>query len=92
MKLKVKLLKPLSDIVGNKELHLDLEGRTLEDLLKVLVGKYPKLKDQLYSRKESLSDHVNVFVNDKPVTDQDEMSTRLHDGDEILLFIPISGG
>jgi molybdopterin synthase sulfur carrier subunit len=92
MRLKVKLLKPLSDGVGNKELQMDVDGRTLDDLLKVLVEKYPKLRDQLYSGKESLSDHVNVFINDKPVTGQDEMATRLRDGDEILLFIPISGG
>lgn len=92
MELKVKLLKPFSDIVGEKELCLDIEGETMGDLLKVLVEKHPKLREQLYSKKESLSDHVNVFVNEEPVTDRDEMSTRLHDGDEILLFIPISGG
>jgi MoaD family protein len=92
MELKVKLLKPLSDTVGKKELHLDVEGETLDDLLKALVEKHPKLKDELYSKKDALSDHVNVFVNDKPVTGKDEMSTKLNDGDEILLFIPISGG
>jgi MoaD family protein len=86
------LLKPLSDVVGKKELRLDLEGKTLADLLKALVEKHPKLGDHLYSGKNSLSDHVNVFVNDKPVTKQDVASTRLHDGDEILLFIPVSGG
>ncbi len=92
MKLTVKLLKPFSDIAGRKELSLEMEGETLADLLEVLVEKHPKLRDELYSKKEALADHVNVFVNDKPITDPEDTGTRLRDGDEVLLFIPISGG
>jgi MoaD family protein len=92
MRLKVKLLKPFSDIVGKKELIQDIEGKTLDELFKALVEKYPKLKDQLYSKEDKLADHVNIFVNDKPISSQDDMSTVLKNDDEILLFIPISGG
>jgi len=45
MKLKLNLLKPFSDVVGRKELGLDFKGKTIEDLVKVLVDSYPNLKN-----------------------------------------------
>ena len=44
MKLKIKLLKPFSDAIDKSELELDFDGATLEDMLKVLVNRYPRLK------------------------------------------------
>ena len=46
MKIKIKLLKPFSDAVGNKELYIDFNGRTLGDLVKKLVESYPELKNE----------------------------------------------
>jgi molybdopterin synthase sulfur carrier subunit len=92
MDIRLKLLKPFSDVVGKKELRLSIEGKNLDDLFRTLVEKYPKLEDQLYSKEKKLADHVNVFINDKPISSQEEMDIELQNGDEIMLFIPISGG
>lgn len=92
MKIKIKLLKPFSDAVGKTELELDFKGSTIEDLLKLLVDRYPKLKEEFYTKSGELTEYVCVFVNDKPISALNEINTELKNGDEILFFIPISGG
>ena len=92
MKLKIKLLKPFSDAVGKSELKVDFNGNTLEDLLKILVDRYPKLKKEFYTKTNELTDYMCVFVNDKPVTALKGINTEFKNGDELLFFVPISGG
>ena len=92
MKLKIKLLKPFSDAVGKSELELDFDGATLEDMLKVLVNKYPRLKKEFYTKTDELTDYMCMFVNDKPISALNGINTELKNGDELLFFIPVSGG
>ncbi|MCK5261932.1 MAG: MoaD family protein [Thermoplasmatales archaeon] len=92
MKLKIKLLKPFSDAVGKGELELDFDGVTLKDLLKVLVNRYPRLKKEFYTKTGELTDYMCMFVNDKPISALNGINTELENGDELLFFVPISGG
>ena len=92
MKLKLNLLKPFSDAVGKKELWIEFNGNTIEELFRYLIQKYPKLGKELLKKNNEITDYVSVFVNDKPISVLDEMETQLEDGDELLLFVPISGG
>jgi MoaD family protein len=92
MKLKLNLLKPFSDAVGKKELGIEFNGKTIEELFRYLIQKYPKLGKDLLKKNNEITDYVSVFVNDKPISVLDEMKTKLEDGDELLLFVPISGG
>jgi MoaD family protein len=92
MKVRIKLLKPFSKAVGKSELEIDFDGTTISDLLKIFVNKYPKLKDEIYNEAGGLTDYICIFVNDKPATALKGVETKLNGGDEILFFIPISGG
>ena len=92
MKLKIKLLKPFSDAVGKSELELDFDGATLEDMLKVLVNRCPRLKKEFYTKTDELTDYMCMFVNDKPISALNGINTELKNGDELLFFIPVSGG
>ena len=92
MKLIIKLLKPFSDVIGKSELEMDFNGSTLDDLLKVLVNRYPELKKEFYTKTLDLTDNVCIFVNDKPMSALRGLKTELKNSDEILFFVPISGG
>ena len=92
MNLRIKLLRPFSDAVGKKELEIDFNGTTIDDLLKLLVAKYPKLWKELYKETGELTEYVCIFVNDKPLSALNETNTELKNDDKILFFIPISGG
>jgi MoaD family protein len=92
MKLKLNLLKPFSDVVGRKELGFEFDGKTLEDMFKALVQKYPKLKAEIYTKDDEITDYISIFVNDKPLSILNGIKTELKNGDELLVFVPISGG
>ena len=92
MKITIKLLKPFSNAVGKNELDLDFNGSTLKDLINILIDKFPKLKKELYEKNDELTDYVCIFVNDKPIAALNEMNTELKNNDEILFFMPVSGG
>jgi MoaD family protein len=92
MKITIKLLKPFSNAVGENELNLDFNGNTLKDLINILIGKYPQLKKELYEKNDQLTDYICIFVNDKPIAALKEMNTELKNNDEILFFMPVSGG
>jgi MoaD family protein len=92
MKIKVKLLKPFSDIAGKSEVELDFEGDIVSRALDKLCELHPDLKKELFDDKEEISYSVNIFVNDKPITALKDVDTPLKDGDEILIFMPVGGG
>ena len=92
MKIKIKLLRPFSDTVGKKELEIDFNGTTLNDLLTFLVDKYPKLKNEFYTKNDELTEYMCMFVNDKSASALKGVDTKLKNSDEILFFIPLSGG
>ncbi len=89
---KVNLTRPFSDAVGAREVTVPMEDGTVEDVLAILVAEHPSLGGMLYEEAGELTDYVVVFVNDRPVTALEGMSTALRDGDELTVLMPISGG
>ena len=93
--IEVTLLSPFKDIVGRKELSFDLDDlgeKTILVLLNKLCDDYPKLRDDIFDKSGAVTDHINIFVNDKPVHSNDELLVELHADDKILLFPPVAGG
>jgi MoaD family protein len=92
MKLKLKLLMPFKDVVGQESLMLDIQGTTLQNLLEDLLSQYPKLKEKMLDSNGNIDSFVNIFVNDKPTFSNQESEIELNEGDEILIFPAIAGG
>ena len=92
MKLEIKFLRPFSEATGKNKLEIDIDGRTLMDLLKILVNRYPKLEKEFFTTKDGLTEYICIFVNDKPISALNGLDTELKNGDNLLFFIPVSGG
>ena len=92
MKLKIKFLRPFSEATGKNKLEIDIDGRTLMDLLKILVNRYPKLEKEFFTTKDELTEYICIFVNDKPISALNGVDTELKNDDNLLFFIPASGG
>lgn len=92
MKIKIKLLKPYSDAIGENNIQIDFSGKNLTDLLNVLIKKYPKFKKEIFSNSDELTEYICIFVNDKPISALNGLETNLKDDDELLFFTPVSGG
>ena len=92
MKVKIKLLRPFSEAVGKSDLEINFNETTLNDLLKLLVIKYPNLKKEVFKDNYELTEYICIFVNDKPISALNGLDTNLKNGDNLLFFIPVSGG
>jgi MoaD family protein len=92
MKIKLKLLRPFSELIGKSEFEIDFNEKTLNNLLKFLVNKYPKLEKEFFKENYELTEYICIFINDKPLSALNGVDTLLKNGDEVLFFMPISGG
>ena len=80
MKVKVLYFSQVKDKVGKNEEEIEFEGKTLEDLVDVLVNKYPNIED-IFKR--------SIFaVNESYET----IDYNLQDNDTIAIIPPVSGG
>ncbi len=89
MRITLKLLKPLKDLIGKDSLSVEMEEGTVASLLEKLSKDYPELGKELFDEKGELDYRVNVIHNDKPLV---EFDVEMSEGDSVTLFIPISGG
>lgn len=81
MKIRVRFFASLRDIVGRREVVLELpEGVTASELLQRFAGEHPRLQALLPS--------LLLAVNREYV----ESTQLLRDGDEVAFIPPVSGG
>ena len=81
MNVHVLLFAQCADIVGSREIDREVEdGSTANDLVKDLVGQYPRLS--------GLDRSIMLSVNQEYV----EREHVLTDGDEVAMITPVSGG
>ncbi|MBD3342102.1 MAG: hypothetical protein GF353_23580 [Candidatus Lokiarchaeota archaeon] len=77
-----------------KKKSVEYEGKTVNEVVKKFVKDYKdKLDDRLLSKnKKKLDSQILVLLNGKNVDLLKNSKTKLKDGDEIYLSIPLSGG
>lgn len=81
MRITVRLFALYRERLGTDTLTFDLpDGEHVEDMLALLIRRFPHLLP--------LVDNTRVAVNQEFA----EPSQVLHDGDEVALIPPVSGG
>ena len=81
MRVTIKLFARLREIAGAGRLERELaDGATVGDLLAALCAEFPRLAD--------VTGRIITSVNQEFAT----LDRPLHDGDEVALFPPVSGG
>jgi len=75
---------------GEKQVELD--GRTVRELVGALVTRYPSLKQQLLDEGGDLNRFVNVYVNGQDVRYLAGLDTPVTDRDEVRLLPAMAGG
>lgn len=81
MKVKVLFFASMREVVGQRSIEVGLDdGATVGSLLLRLQGFYPRLRAPAGS--------LMTAVNTEYVT----QDTVLHEGDEVALIPPVSGG
>jgi len=91
---KISFLSLLKDRMGVKELNMDLEDNsTINDVFTKLFEKFGEdIKTVLVKKTGDINDHVVIMLNQKNIRSLDELNTKIHNKDEIILLPAIAGG
>jgi len=83
----VTLRPPLRDLAGGQR-EIEVEGSTVEDVLRSLERSHPRLAGWVLDEQGRIRQHVGVFVNE----DRAAPDARVSPGDRIHVLPAISGG
>ena len=86
---KVNLYATFRDLTGASQ--VEVQGRTVGEVLRNLVARYPALGAELFEGEELL-ERVSVFLEGRDVRYLEGLSTPLEEGDTLDLFPPVAGG
>lgn len=89
---RVNFYGVLREITGRKSEEILLDSVSLEDLLKTLLRNYGNSFGSFFRRPEDFGSQVSIFINHTVVPTTKMQEVKLGDGDEIDLFVPVSGG
>ena len=87
----VRIPTPLRSYT-EEQATVEVSGATVEAVLRRLVDRFPKLKDNLFTDDDKLRQFVNVYVDDEDIRYLDGAETAVEDGTEISIVPSIAGG
>ncbi len=89
--IKVHIPGELRPQVGDQP-AVDLEGSSVDEVLRTLAGDYPVLGKRLFSPEGRLNRFINIYLNDEDIRFLENLETAVCDGDEISIVPAIAGG
>jgi molybdopterin converting factor small subunit len=90
MSIVVNLHKMLQVHADNHE-KVEVEGSTVGECLRYLVGKYPEMKNELFDVRGKLFGFYDIYVNGKSTYPQG-LEKQVKNGDEITIDMTLPGG
>jgi len=79
------------EAVGNIA-QVEIKADNLSELIGKLTNEFPDLKEKFYDARGSLSEFVNIYVNEEDSRFLEGEKTHLNDTDIIDIILPIAGG
>ena len=95
MKVKIEIVgvPMLSDVVGKKKFELNIQGKTVRDLIEELIRKYgAKIRKVLYSEMGTFDPMIQIALNGEKWIPADRHDTTLNEGDTLIFMILLAGG
>ena len=79
-------------VYTKKQDVVQVEGKTVGELLQNLTNQYSELRNHLYNEDGRLRSFVNVYLNDDDIRYLDKEATSLKDGDTVSIVPSVAGG
>lgn len=94
MKINLKMFIPvLPEMIGSKELVVEFEGDTVNDLVDHLVDQYgQKAKQALCDEDGNLDPMIQVLINGKSWVTSEQLDEPLENGDDLVIMMMMAGG
>src|SRR5216117_3199946 len=91
MATRILIPTPLRPYTDKKD-AVDVEGKTVGEVLSDLTSKHAGLKPHLYNDQGRLRSFVNVYVNDEDIRYLQKEQTPVSPGDTISIIPSVAGG
>jgi len=91
MAVKVIIPTPLRQYTGKKD-SVEVEGQTVEEVLRNLTARYNDLQRHLYSEEGKLRSFVNIYRNDEDIRYLERERTAVKENDVLSIVPSIAGG
>lgn len=88
--MNVKLPAYLRPYAAGKD-EVQIQGKTVKEILEVLTRQHPGLKEQLFDKTGAMHNYVSVFTGNEVVY-PDKLATPVKDGAIIHILYIIGGG
>ena len=92
MPITVRIPTPLRKLTNERDTITADESKTLAQLIDVIEGQYPGLKERICDETGELRRFVNVYVNGEDVRFLSGLQTSLEPGAEVSIVPAVAGG
>lgn len=85
----------IKDIIGEREIEIDVpDNSNLSDLIAEIIKRWGNGISEVLLEPESkkVKAHLRLMVNGQDISFLEGLDTKLNDGDEVMIFPPVSGG
>lgn len=90
--IRLKLLPPLTRLVGEKEIAVDLGPASLRTVIEEAMARDRKFRSALLDSEGHLSHEYSCLLGDRAWNASSLDDVEVRDGDEVVIMLPIAGG
>jgi molybdopterin synthase sulfur carrier subunit len=91
MAVMIRIPAPLRRVTKGQD-KVELEGKTLSDILAQMEVRFPGIKERLMDESGELRHFVNIYVNGEDVQFLQGLKTAIKTGDEVSIVPAVAGG
>ncbi len=88
---KVLIPTPLRPYADKRD-SVEVEGRTVGEILEALTAQYSELRRHLFNDEGKLRNFVNIYVNDEDIRYLNREATPVQASDTLSIVPSIAGG
>jgi MoaD family protein len=94
VKIKITFLSILSDIIGKREMSFKIgENSSVKDLLESLKKDLGyNFETNFFESDNSLKKYIIIALNGKDIRQEENLATKMHNGDNVSFLPAIAGG
>ena len=91
MPTRILIPTPLRVYAGKQDV-IEVEGRTVGELLANMTAEYTELRKHLYNEDGRLRAFVAIFLNDDDIRFLEKEATPVKEGDTLSIIPTVAGG